>query len=771
MQRRIIFAVLLLFHSTIGTLLFSQSSSSSSSATVPSLQGTVVDASTLQPLSGVTVRVVGTTHGAISNKNGVYSIRSIEPGQYRLQFSSVGYTPASRSDVVIRSGRCTFLDVSLQQSSAQSADVTVQADYFATSDATNTSAVQFSAEEIRRAPGSAGDVNRVLSSSASVGRVDDSRADLTVRGGSPAENVFSIDNMPIININYFPKQGATGGPISFLNISQVRNLNFSAGSFDASHNGLSAGIDVSLRDPNTEQFAAQVDLNMIGVGASVEGPFGGGSSYYASVSRGYLDLLKGLLDQTGTPQWANGQSKLNLKLGPDDKINVLFFSALSDFTRDKTEGLETNTSANHNQQWQNMAGANWQHLFGSVGYTNTSLSYNSIHSFEYSHVPQNDSLFFDNETSLRAMHIRNQTHLLIVSSLEADLGADARIESHDLRAFIPASIANSTLLPAETQHHLVDAFHADAYFSLLYRMNSSCNLSTGLRVERSSYGSYGSLQTTLLPRVSLQYKFSEQLSASVFGGISSQVIPMGLLQYSLQNSFPDSPMFARHMAASISWLAREDMRIQLEAYDKRYSHMPIDVNAPEHSPLDAAIGDFDFDQTRMFRFDGKAHSYGVELSLQKKMTSRIYTMIGASYSRSLFTDGNGVERSRVFDNRFLFNATAGWNIDDSWELSGQASVVGGNAYTPLDAAASAVKGEAVQSGPTMSAHLPVYRIINLRVDKRFHFAQSNIIVYLTALNAFDIQNIKNIEWNPYSKTVTETHHIGMLPILGVEWQL
>lgn len=67
--------------------------------------------------------------------------------------------------------------------------------------------MEYSSEEIRRAPGSAGDINRVLTSSPSIGRVDDSRADIVVRGSSPAENSFLIDNIPVYNINYFPKQG------------------------------------------------------------------------------------------------------------------------------------------------------------------------------------------------------------------------------------------------------------------------------------------------------------------------------------------------------------------------------------------------------------------------------------------------------------------------------------------------------------------------------------------------------------------------------------
>jgi hypothetical protein len=48
----------------------------------------------------------------------------------------------------------------------------------------------FSYEEIRRAPGSAGDVSRIMMSLPSVAKVNDQSNNLIVRGGNPVENTF-----------------------------------------------------------------------------------------------------------------------------------------------------------------------------------------------------------------------------------------------------------------------------------------------------------------------------------------------------------------------------------------------------------------------------------------------------------------------------------------------------------------------------------------------------------------------------------------------------
>ncbi|MBX7155174.1 MAG: TonB-dependent receptor [Bacteriodetes bacterium] len=737
------------------------------------LRGVVTNTHSQQTIAGVTVKLLSTKLGAITNSKGEYTIKNIPVGTYSVQFSSVGFEQKTQADVVIRSGRSTVTDVSLKEQATSSDAVTVQADYFSANDATVGSAMEYSSEEIRRAPGSAGDINRVLTSSPSIGRVDDSRADIVVRGGSPAENSFLIDNIPVYNINYFPKQGASGGPISFINIAQVRSMNFRTGGYDASFNALSSVVDISLKDGNSEHFAAQADLNMIGVGGMIEGPLGNGSSYYVSVSRGYLDALKDMLGQTGVPQWANIQGKITLNAGADDKIGIIAFSALSDFKRDKTEALGTNTSVNNNQQWQNIYGANWKHIYGTTGYANTSLSFNSIHGFEWARFPQNDSMFMDNDYTQQAIHLRHVSHFVHSTQIESEIGFDTRYELNNLSAFVAAHVdSTSTFIQSQYVRNTPNMFRYDAFASLIATLFDKLHTSVGMRAEQSMYSENRTLAIQVLPRVSLQYNISNDVTISACWGKFTQALPLALLQYAINNTFPTKPIIATHVVASLGWIVSSDTRVTVEAYKKDYNNMPIDIAEPTRSPLDDAVSDFEYKQTTHYRFNGTARSYGIELALQKKMSSDIYATIGSSMNRSFYTDGNGVERSRLYDNRYLLNATIGWKISDSWEVGGQFAMMGGNAYSPINDSLSKLRGvEVVNNSEVMMSHLPAYTTFNLRVDKRFNFEQSNIIVYLTALNALNLQNTKTIEWNPYSKTVITTQHIGILPVLGVEWQM
>ena len=78
------------------------------------ITGTVTQASTSAPVSDVTVNVVGTTLGAMTNEAGRYTIAGVPAGSYRVQARRVGY--ALRTDsITVVAGRPVTLDFTLSQ--------------------------------------------------------------------------------------------------------------------------------------------------------------------------------------------------------------------------------------------------------------------------------------------------------------------------------------------------------------------------------------------------------------------------------------------------------------------------------------------------------------------------------------------------------------------------------------------------------------------------------------------------------------------------------
>lgn len=65
------------------------------SAMAQGLRGTVRDAKTNQPMPGVTVVLVGTSAGTITNANGQYSFSSLADGKYTARYTFIGYQTQS----------------------------------------------------------------------------------------------------------------------------------------------------------------------------------------------------------------------------------------------------------------------------------------------------------------------------------------------------------------------------------------------------------------------------------------------------------------------------------------------------------------------------------------------------------------------------------------------------------------------------------------------------------------------------------------------------
>jgi TonB-linked SusC/RagA family outer membrane protein len=90
------------------------------------IMGQVVDRSTSQPLVGAQVYVVGTTVGALANRDGRYVIQGVPAGEHQVRATLIGYSSQSHA-VTVSSGQTTQQDFQLGQSAIELGAVVVSA--------------------------------------------------------------------------------------------------------------------------------------------------------------------------------------------------------------------------------------------------------------------------------------------------------------------------------------------------------------------------------------------------------------------------------------------------------------------------------------------------------------------------------------------------------------------------------------------------------------------------------------------------------------------
>ena len=117
-----------------------------------SIQGKIVDGLDRGPVAGARVEIVGAALSALTDDDGVFRVAGVLARTYRLIINLAGYIPAIKTDIIVWPKRTTHVEAALE---AQKPDiretVEVTASYFQKDEKNPVSAVNLSAEEVRRA--------------------------------------------------------------------------------------------------------------------------------------------------------------------------------------------------------------------------------------------------------------------------------------------------------------------------------------------------------------------------------------------------------------------------------------------------------------------------------------------------------------------------------------------------------------------------------------------------------------------------------------------
>lgn len=379
------------------------------------IKGKVIDAEVKSPLPQVKTRILNLEKETWTNEEGRFTIKDIPVGHYTLEFSCRFYQTLRKTDVIVKSNQITqvYAELELSSSLREEEEITVTADYFSSSEKQPTSSSSFSFEEIRRLAVPSGDVSRIVSSLPSVVSVNDMKNALTVRGGSPAENSFYIDNIQVPNINHYPRLGSTTGSLGLLNVDFIRDVHFHSGGFSPLYGDtLSSVMDIRFREGNRDEPEFQLGLDMMGVRAVSEGPLPKkAGSWMLSARRSYLDLLIQLMGQGVPVEYSDFQGKINLDLSPKNKLSFLGIAGLDQSGTNKEDALRDQESYYGGLNTQEYTtGMNWLYMWGSQGYSKTSFSHSYIHYTDTSYHTVTEELMRKGKNTKQSFHLRNINH-------------------------------------------------------------------------------------------------------------------------------------------------------------------------------------------------------------------------------------------------------------------------------------------------------------------------------------------------------------------------
>ena len=759
---KILYVILLLLGTTV---LFAQNDEPKGS-----LEGKVLDIETKTPLIGVNIYIKNTQTGTTTDIKGNYKMTGIPVGLINVVFSYIGYESVTKADVNVKPDRTVFLNVDMKVSAVELQDVVVTNGYFSELENKPVSTVNFSAEEIRRSPGTAGDVSRILFTLPSITKMNDQRNSLIVRGGSAVENSFYLDNIEIPNINHFPVEGSSDGPIGILNADFVNDVNFYSGGFSPIYGDrLSSIMEISYREADKTRFSPQLNLNLAGAGGAVEGSIGSKLNYLFSFNRSYLDLLVNQIEEgSPLPKYGDVQGKVVYDIDDNNRLTMLDILSIDKIHLDEVKAVDNDANMyGKTDGITNTAGANWQHIWSDKGFSNTSIAYTyTKYDRDYSKTATLRQ-FYTNNSKENTIRFRNVNFLKLNKNNSIEFGGDLSVMFTNFNTFYGEyedQYGNTT--PPLYVNKKISGYKLGAFVVHHLDFLEKFKLDYGARVDYFTYNQ----NLNISPRATLTYQFGSKTSFSVSSGLFYQNIPNNILVQSEDFKSLKTPL-AVHYIAGVSHEIWDATRLSVEVYYKDYYNFPIN---PEQPTM------FLFDQVQVFgifwsnstlKDNGRANAKGIEVILQKKLAKDFYGLVSGSFSNSSYRDYFGNNHNRIYDNRFNFNIEGGYIPSNGWEFKVRWVYSGGTPYTPFDYEASKEAGVGIWDlSKTNSERLPDYHSMNIRIDKRFYFSTSSLLVYLSVWNVYNRKNVAFYYWNEVTNEIDSQTQWSTLPVIGVEYE-
>lgn len=640
------------------------------------ITGVVQDQSTLHPLIGANLVIIGTDYGAATDTEGRFSIPNIPVGSYHIKAMMMGYEPDVKLNVHVIPGRQTILTFDLPLAVLQMQSIEVSRSYFKKEPDVITSSRTVDYEEIRTDPGGVYDIQRMMQTLPAVVSAADQDNEIIVRGGAPGENLFIMDHIEIPNPNHFGYQGAGGGPINMINTEFVDQVDLIAGAFPAKYGGkVSSVMDIRLREGSREEYNLDLDMNMSGIGFNAEGPIAKGrGSFLASYKLSYLDWVIKSFGMVAVPHYWSTQSKLVYDLNKKQKliVNAIYGNdeiAISGEPSPQSRGAE-NVDV---KGYEYAVGLSLKSLWNKDIYSRLTLyrtgAWWNYDVFRFDFDLNKDSYYYkdDFETGLALkgdLVYRRNSRLEIRSgfqikrtqlkykdraeegyryaytySLPTDPFTPIDTTSADIfysHIFPIIEQADSTLMEAENiwgyyrgpdtvrafRVAAVDTFEAwelnldNAFntYQLYTQLKWQPLLQLTINAGLHYFGSEYNNDQALEPRLGLAYKLTEKTSLNAAYGKHYQM-PSYLLLTLDESGKSLKNKHTTQYVLGLEHLFANDIRGVMEIYRKNYADLPIFISDTTMDELD---------DSREMISAGEGYSQGIEVLLQKKLAERFW---------------------------------------------------------------------------------------------------------------------------------------------------
>jgi len=745
------------------------------------VRGRVVDAETHTTLPGAHVVLQPTTPvlGAITNRDGTFTITHVPVGRYQVKASFLGYQTSIIPGVLVGSGKEVNLVIELHETVYKGTEVTVTAKNEKgkpENQMASVSALSFSVEETRRFAGSADDPLRAASAYPGVAANADVNSNgVVIRGNSPKGLLWLLDGVPIPNPNHFRYVGRSAGGITIFSSQVLANSDFYTSAFPAEYgNALSGVFDMHFRTGNPYKREYTAQLGIQGIEFAAEGPFTGRSesSYlfnYRYSVLGFLQLIDPSM-KNRVPSYQDLSFKINV---PTHKVGVFSLFGIGGIDRSgaRAERDSTQWTSNDDRSETRMAndmgavGLTNKLVFGRNTYLKTTVAQSGYFTrYHNGYIGSNYDLYpTDNVKygSYQTMFVSKLTHRF---SKQITWDAGGSVTNHSYNA----DIWSRNIFSGDYEHLINDRGALQSFQSYI---DSKWQIGQHWSIVAGAHFQYLFLNhsNVIGPRGSVSYEIDPKTSIRLGYGLESQQegtsVYLARTTTGLRQNRNLGLSKSHQFVLSYKQHLNKDLILQIEPYLQLLYDIPV-VPGSYYSMLNNPGGYFNEPLVNK----GKGRNAGVDVMLEHFMSSNYYYMISASIFRSRYKGGDGVWRNTRYDSRFVGNLLGG----KEWQLGNRllgvnlkTSLTGGERYVPIDLSASRKQNrEVLDEQRAYIPQLSWFFYLDLTVTLRTNHHHYSGIWAIQIKNLLNNKPIIGYDYNRFSGGIDTIRPLGIIPFLS-----
>jgi TonB family protein len=711
---------------------------------------------------------------AFSDANGEVSFEQVPGGKYRLRVS-LGERPTGEVEVKLGHGEVVAVALALSPPPPEpveeiSEDEIVDGEVRTTArkippDVTRRT---ITLEEVRRIPGTRGDVVRVVQNLPGVARPPAFSGQLVVRGAAPQDTRILLEGDVVPGVFHF-----LGGP-AVVQSELIESVDFFPGNFGVQYGRATAGVlNLKTRDPREDKLHGFAQVDLLDSALLLEGPIIDGLSFAIAGRRSYIDVLARpfVPDDSFTfvlPRYYDYQGVLRLTRFDNHTVELLLYGS-----RDALRLIGEDENGEESEE-------------ESFGFINSFYRGQLRWDWSAPDAPMKNSLSvsfgtagtrfegggFVFDTDQLSSIIREELTIKLAPRLDFRMGANFEIAHTDVEIVEPPTYDDSAfdsegfsnnapedsaypgdnlfITSLDPRSFVSPAFYTD----LVIQPWKGAQIIPGLRLDY--YGSITRLAPA--PRLAMrQALFDEKLTLK--GGV-------GLYTQAPQSLFTD-PNFGtkkleeeRAMQYSLGFGVRplKRLSVEIEGFYRDMSNLMVE----DFELQFYEDGSFDY---QFFDNDGEGRAYGLETLIKLDPQEGAFGWIAYTLSRSerlnLLTNEWDIYAN---DQTHILALVAGYKFPRDIYLSARFRVVSGFPFTPVDNVVYDADGNRYEPiyGKPNSARQDAFRQLDVRLEKSFKIKRLELAGYIDVLNA---TNRRNPESTFYTYDYSEQRVISGLPII------